>query len=39
MAGSGGGLRVAGFILALGVGPLPLLIVGLVVVRRRLRGE
>jgi hypothetical protein len=39
LQGSGGGLRTAGWILSLGVGPLPLMIVGLVVIRRRLRGE
>lgn len=38
--GSGGGLRVAGWILAVGVGPLPLVIIGLVLlVQRRGRSS
>lgn len=39
MRGSGGGLRIAGWILGAGVGPLPLAIIGLVLlVRRRKRS-
>lgn len=37
MRGSGGGLRVAGWILGAGVGPLPLALIGLVLLVRRLR--
>jgi hypothetical protein len=36
--GSGGGLRIAGWILAFGVGPLPLVVIGLVVLVRRARS-
>lgn len=39
MRGSGGGLRIAGWILGAGLGPLPLAIIGLVsLVRRRKRS-
>lgn len=39
MRGSGGGLRVAGWILGLGVGPLPLVMIGLVLLVRRARSS
>lgn len=40
LRGSGGGLRIAGWILGAGVGPLPLTIVGLVLLaRRRKRSD
>ena len=38
MRGGGGGLRIAGAILGFGLGPLPLAILGLVLLRRRLRA-
>jgi hypothetical protein len=39
MRGSGGGLRIAGWILGFGVGPLPLVIIGLVLLVRRARSS
>jgi hypothetical protein len=38
LRGSGGGLRIAAWIFALGVGPLPLVILGVVLAARRRRG-
>jgi hypothetical protein len=39
LRGSGGGLKIAGWIVGLGVGPLPLVIVGLVLLSRSRKRE